>query len=172
MKSVRAWKAMTSLYMTTPITALSIDINQHVMCLHAARSSALGFASRNRTLMLNNQGLSADSSIPGTDCRRVSVALHPGRQFLFNGGSGFFAGVCGPILNRRGPAMDTRRSFILLRNVTILPNYRQIQIGSTRANISYNMRANDNVRTKERLSARCGNLLSRLMALHGLRSSD
>jgi hypothetical protein len=39
------------------VVALSIDINQHVMCLDAARSSALGFASSNRMPMLNNQGL-------------------------------------------------------------------------------------------------------------------
>ena len=57
MKSAGARQAMTSLYMTAPITPLSIEINRHVECLHAARSSALGFASSNRMPMLNNQGL-------------------------------------------------------------------------------------------------------------------
>jgi hypothetical protein len=40
------------------------------------------------------------------------------------------------------------------------------------SDIPYVVPANDNLRTKARLSARCGNLLRRLIALHGLRWSD
>jgi hypothetical protein len=71
--------------------------------------------------------------------------------------------------------METRRSFYLASQHD---DFAELPIDTDRlnainaSNLPYNMPANDNVRTKERLSARCGNLLSRLMALHGLRSSD
>jgi hypothetical protein len=66
-----------------------------------------------------------------------------------------------------GPAMDTRRSYYL--------HFRQDHFAEPAADssrldfndIPFIMPANDNLRTKDRLSARCGNLLRRLIVLHG-----
>ena len=56
--------------------------------------------------------------------------------------------------------MDARRSFYLAS--------RQDDFAESAADIPYVMPANDNVRTKDRLSARCRTLLRRLIALYGL----
>jgi hypothetical protein len=62
--------------------------------------------------------------------------------------------------------MDTRRSFYLASQHD---DFAELPIDTDRldaSNIAYNMPANDNVRTKEKIVG------SVLMALHGLRSSD
>jgi hypothetical protein len=64
--------------------------------------------------------------------------------------------------------MDTRRSFYLASRQydfdVPAPDESPVDL----AHIPYVTPANDNVQTKERLSARCGALLHRLIALHGL----
>jgi hypothetical protein len=64
--------------------------------------------------------------------------------------------------------MDTRRSFYLAsrRDDFDVPAPDASSVDLT--DIPYITPANDNVQTKERLSARCGALLRRLIALHGL----
>ena len=65
--------------------------------------------------------------------------------------------------------MDTRRSFYLAswRDDFVVPAPDESLVDL--ADISHVTPANDNVQTKERLSARCGTLLRRrLIALHGL----
>jgi hypothetical protein len=68
----------------------------------------------------------------------------------------------------RGPVMDTRRSFYLAsrRDDFVVPAPDESLVDL--ADIPHVTAANDNVQTKERLSARCGALLRRLIALHGL----
>ena len=63
--------------------------------------------------------------------------------------------------------MDTRRSYYLAsrRDDFDVPASGWVDF----ADIPYVTQANDNVRTKDRLSARCGSLLRRLIALHSLR---
>ena len=56
----------------------------------------------------------------------------------------------------------------LLPVKTILPKPKNTS-GLGFSDIPYVVPANDNLLTKDRLSARCGNLLRRLIALHGLR---
>jgi hypothetical protein len=68
--------------------------------------------------------------------------------------------------------MDMRRSYYL--------HSRQDDFGEPAADanrldfddIPFIMPANDNLRTKDRLSARCGSLLRRLISLHSLRWVD
>jgi hypothetical protein len=64
--------------------------------------------------------------------------------------------------------MDTRRSFYLAsrRDDFVVPAPDESLVDL--ADIPHVTAANDNVQTKERLSARCGALLRRLIALHGL----
>jgi hypothetical protein len=66
--------------------------------------------------------------------------------------------------------MDTHRSFYLAssRDDFVEPPKDATRLGFT--DIPYVVPANDNLLTKE--SARCGNLLRRLIALHGLRWLD
>lgn len=59
--------------------------------------------------------------------------------------------------------------FILLLGKTILP-HRRTEAGLDFSAIPYLMPTNDNLRTKDRLSARCGNLLRLLVGLHSLRA--
>ena len=71
----------------------------------------------------------------------------------------------------RGPAMDTRRSFYLASRQD---DFAEPAADPRRADfrhIPYARPANDNLRTKDRLSARCGSLLRRLISLHSLRWS-
>ena len=61
--------------------------------------------------------------------------------------------------------MDTRRSFYLAS--------REDDFAEPGADdIPFIIPANDNVQTKDSLSARCGSLLRRLLALHNLRWPD
>jgi hypothetical protein len=60
--------------------------------------------------------------------------------------------------------MDTRRSFYLASRQDDFDIGADADINLT--DISYIVAANDNVRTKDRLPARCGALLRRLIALH------
>jgi hypothetical protein len=64
--------------------------------------------------------------------------------------------------------MDTRRSFYLAsrQDDFDVPAPDEAPVDLT--DIPYIIPANDNVQTKERLSARCGALLRRLITLHGL----
>jgi hypothetical protein len=64
----------------------------------------------------------------------------------------------------RGPAMDTRRSlYLAVRQDDIdAPDSDASWVGTT--DIPYIMPANDNLRVKDRMSARCGTLLRRLIA--------
>jgi hypothetical protein len=68
--------------------------------------------------------------------------------------------------------MDTRRSLYLASRrddfAELAANASQLDTGD----ILFVVPANDNLRTKEKLSARCGSLLRRLIALHGLGWSD
>jgi len=69
----------------------------------------------------------------------------------------------------RGPAMDTRRSFYLASrqdDFATPADGGRLDFSA----IPYIMPANDNLRTKDRLSARCGSLLRLLVGLHSLRS--
>ena len=68
--------------------------------------------------------------------------------------------------------MDTHRSFYLAssRDDFVEPPKDATRLGFT--DIPYVVPANDNLLTKDRLSARCGNLLRHLIALHGLRWLD
>jgi hypothetical protein len=61
--------------------------------------------------------------------------------------------------------MDTRRSFYLASRQDVpAPDEAPLDL----TDIPYVIPANDNLRTKDRLSTRCGALLRRLIALHGL----
>jgi hypothetical protein len=65
--------------------------------------------------------------------------------------------------------MDTRRSFYLASredDFDVPAPGAEGRIDST--DIPYVAPANDNSRVKDRLSARCGALLRRLIAMHGL----
>ena len=64
--------------------------------------------------------------------------------------------------------MDTRRSFYLASRQDGLAEPAADFSRADPNDIPYVMAANDNVRTKEHLSARCGALLRRLIASHGL----
>ena len=65
--------------------------------------------------------------------------------------------------------MDTRRSFYIeFRH----DDFAEPQVDAARLDfndIPYITPANDNLRAKDRLSARCGSLLRRLIVLHRLR---
>ena len=68
-----------------------------------------------------------------------------------------------------GPDMDARRSFYLASRQDDFAESAADLSPIDCADIPYVMPANDNARTKDRLSARCGTLLRRLLiALHGL----
>jgi hypothetical protein len=64
--------------------------------------------------------------------------------------------------------MDRRRSFYLASRQddfdVPVPDEAPLDL----TDIPYVIPANDNLRTKDRLSTRCGALLRRLIALHGL----
>src|SRR5262245_11520632 len=65
-----------------------------------------------------------------------------------------------------GPAMDTRRSFYLASRQD---DFAELAVDASQLDVRDMIcvvSANDNLRTKERLSARCGSLLRRLIALH------
>jgi hypothetical protein len=65
-----------------------------------------------------------------------------------------------------GPAMDTRRSFYLVPGQD---DFAEPGADASRLDyddIPYIMAANDNFHVKDRLSARCGALLRRLIGLH------
>jgi hypothetical protein len=66
----------------------------------------------------------------------------------------------------RGPVMDTRRSFYLAARQddfdVSTPDDAQVDFSE----IHFITPANDNARTKDRLSTRCGALLRRLIGLH------
>ena len=69
----------------------------------------------------------------------------------------------------RGPGMDTRRSYYLQSKQD---DFAELAEDASRLDfddVPFVMPANDNVRTKDRLSGRYGNLLRRLIALHSLR---
>jgi hypothetical protein len=66
--------------------------------------------------------------------------------------------------------MDTRRSFYLASMEDEFAEPTASRLGFS--DIPLNRPANDNLRTKDRLSARCATLLRRLFALHSLRLSD
>jgi hypothetical protein len=66
--------------------------------------------------------------------------------------------------------MDTRRSFYLASRED---DFAEPAADASRLDfndIPFIMPANDNLRNKDSLSARCGSLIRRLLALHGLRS--
>ena len=63
--------------------------------------------------------------------------------------------------------MDTRRSFYLASGSDDFAELTPDGGWADYTDISYVMPANDNVRTKDSLSARVGTLLRRLIALHG-----
>ena len=68
--------------------------------------------------------------------------------------------------------MDARRSFCL---VSKEDDFAEQPADFSRldfSDIPFIRPANDNLRTKDRLSARCASLLRRLFALHSLRRSD
>ena len=68
--------------------------------------------------------------------------------------------------------MDKRRSFYLASSKD---DFAEPPADASRLDfndIPLIIPANDNVRTKDRLSARCGSLLRRLLALHSLRWPD
>jgi hypothetical protein len=72
----------------------------------------------------------------------------------------------------RGPAMDTRRSFYLACKED---DFAEPPTGANRLDFNHIpivLPANDNVRTKDSLSARCGSLLRRLLTLHSHRLPD
>jgi hypothetical protein len=67
----------------------------------------------------------------------------------------------------RGPAMDTRHSYYLHRRQD---DFAELAADTSRLDfndIPFIVPANDNLRTKERLSAGCGSLLRRLITLQG-----
>jgi hypothetical protein len=69
---------------------------------------------------------------------------------------------------REGPAMATNRSYYLNSRHD---DFAEPDADTGEVNINdipYVMPANDNSRSKDRLSARCGILLRRLIALHSL----
>ena len=68
--------------------------------------------------------------------------------------------------------MDARRSFYLASRQDDFAEPPKDASRLDFSDIPYVVPGNDNLRTKERLSARCGNLLRRLIAVHGLRWSD
>ena len=62
--------------------------------------------------------------------------------------------------------MDTRRSFYLASRQD---DFAELAVDASRLDVRdiiCVVPANDNLRTKERLSARCGSLVRRLIALH------
>jgi hypothetical protein len=67
-----------------------------------------------------------------------------------------------------GPAMDTRRSHYLHSKQD---DFAELAAESRLDfdDVPFVMPANDNVRTKDRLLGRCGNLLRRLITLRSLR---
>ena len=68
--------------------------------------------------------------------------------------------------------MDTRRSFYLASKED---DFAQPAANASRLDlddIPFIIPANDNVQTKDSLSARCGSLLRRLLALRSLRRPD
>lgn len=68
--------------------------------------------------------------------------------------------------------MDTRRSYYLHSKQD---DFAEPAADASRLDfndIPYNIPANDNFRVRDRLSARCGSLLRRLIALHRLRWPD
>jgi hypothetical protein len=71
----------------------------------------------------------------------------------------------------RGPAIDTRRSYYLhSKEDDFAEPAAESRLDFN--DIPFIMPANDNLRTKDRLSARCGSLLRRLIAMHTLRWPD
>ena len=73
---------------------------------------------------------------------------------------------CGVGVLCEGPVMDARRSFYLASRrddfVEPAPDASRLDC----SDIPYITAANDNFRVKDRLSARCGALLRRLIGLH------
>ena len=65
--------------------------------------------------------------------------------------------------------MDRHRSYCLASSQDDFAEPPKNTSGLGFSDIPYVVPANDNLLTKDRLSARCGNLLRRLIALHGLR---
>jgi hypothetical protein len=65
--------------------------------------------------------------------------------------------------------MDPRRSFYLATRQDDFAKTATEPNTFDFTDIPYIMPANDNMRTKDSLSTRCGSLLRRLIALHGLR---
>jgi hypothetical protein len=65
--------------------------------------------------------------------------------------------------------MDRRRSFYLASRQDDFDEPAPDEPPVDLTDIPYIMPANDNLWTKDRLSTRCGALLRRLIALHGLR---
>jgi len=77
--------------------------------------------------------------------------------------------VLGSVSFVRGPAMDTRHSYYLHSKPD---DFAEPAADASRLDLDdilFIMPANDNVRTRDRLSARCGSLLRRLISLHGVR---
>jgi hypothetical protein len=78
----------------------------------------------------------------------MRVALHPGGSSFSTAATAFSRAVAGPILNRRGPAIETRRSFYLASQHD---DFAELPIDTDRlnainaSNLPYNMPANDNV---------------------------
>lgn len=66
--------------------------------------------------------------------------------------------------------MDARRSFYLVSKEDDFAEPATSRLDFS--DIPLNRPANDNLQTKDRLSARCASLLRRLFALHSLRWSD
>jgi len=66
--------------------------------------------------------------------------------------------------------MDARRSFCLVSKEDDFAEPAASRLDFS--DIHFIRPANDNLRTKDRLSARCASLLRRLFALHSLRWSD
>jgi hypothetical protein len=79
-------------------------------------------------------------------------------------------GLYGVGVFARGPVMDTRRSYYLASRQDDFDVPASGWVDS--ADISYVTPANDNLRAKDSLSARCGSLPRRLIALHSLRWLD
>jgi hypothetical protein len=68
--------------------------------------------------------------------------------------------------------MDTRRSFCLLPKLNDFAEPDAAASGADTFDIFFVKAVNDNVRTRDRLSSRCGSLLRRLIALHSLNWPD
>jgi hypothetical protein len=67
-----------------------------------------------------------------------------------------------------GPAMDTSRSYYLNSGQDDFAELDADKCQPDTAYIHYIIPANDNSPTKVRLSVRCGTLLRRLIAMHGI----